>query len=225
MPFDALEVPSDEPDEAGTDGGGANRLPQLGSPPGKPAPLLASPPNEVDDQAADFAIPDGVTVAPGVDLDALDPAEVGGRTRQCVAATLAGERCRAPAIREMLVCSLHAGRLDSSAGGHARAQKLRLVAEEAETRMATARMGTRAIVAAALAEKHEEIRLAVHDLADRAADGDRQAALALLPYMTQALGTPAQAGPVTLPTEDGEVDLSTLDTASLRALLRTPASE
>jgi hypothetical protein len=85
--------------------------------------------------------------------------------------------------------------------------------------MITARMGTRAVVAAALAAKHEEITSAIGLLADRAADGDRQAALALLPFMTQALGTPAAAAPTTVSTPEGEVDLGALDTASLKALL------
>lgn len=160
-------------------------------------------------------------LAPGVDPTAEDPALTAEGIRQCVALTRAGERCPTRALRDDVYCSPHAGLLDSSAGGLARAQKLRLVADEARERMVTARLGTRAIVAAALAEKHEEIRLAIHELADRAADGDRQAALALLPYMTQALGTPAQAGPATLQVEGEDVDLSTLDTASLRALLRT----
>ena len=80
-------------------------------------------------------------------------------------------------------------------------------------------MGTRAIIAAALAEKHDEVRAAVHALADAAADGDRQCALALLPFMTQALGTPVQATPTSVLVEGEELDLSTLDTASLKALL------
>jgi hypothetical protein len=158
---------------------------------------------------------------PSVDLAALDPALLDDGRRLCVAATKAGERCSAPAITSLLLCSFHSGRLDPSAGGKAKAERLRLVREEATNREITARMGTRAIVAAALAEKHEEIRLAIHDLADRASEGDRQCALALLPYMTQALGTPAQAGPPVLQVEGEDVDLSTLDTASLRALLRT----
>ena len=197
MPSDALGVPSDEDsfEEA------ANGL--------------------VEPSRLDAILPAGVTVAPEVALDSDDPAYVQGRTRQCVALTKAGARCSVPAVAGILVCTAHAGRLDASAGGKARAQKLRLVSEEAQNREITARMGTRAIVASALAEKHEEIRLAIHELADRAADGDRQCALALLPYMTQALGTPAQAGPAVLPTGEGEVDLSTLDTASLRALLRS----
>jgi hypothetical protein len=159
--------------------------------------------------------------APEVDLDSEDPALTATGRRICIALTRAGTRCSAPALLTGLHCSAHAGLLDPRAGGLARAQKLRLVADEARDRMITARLGTRAIVAAALAEKHEEIRLAIHELADRAADGDRQAALALLPYMTQALGTPSQAQPETLQVDGEDVDLSALDTASLRALLRT----
>jgi hypothetical protein len=164
------------------------------------------------------------TLAPGVDLDSDDPAAVEGRTRQCVALTKAGARCSAPALTSDLVCSAHAGLLDASAGGLARAQKLRLVREEAQERAVEAAMGTRATIAAALREKHAEIRLAVHGLADRAADGDRQAALALLPFVTQALGTPSPSGPDVVRVEGESVDLSALDTASLKALLAAQPS-
>lgn len=163
--------------------------------------------------------PPAWTLGPGVDLDALDPTLTDGGRRVCIAATKAGARCQAPAIRDEVLCSHHAGRLDAAAGGHARAQKLRLVRESAENRVITARMGTRATIAAALAEKHEQIRLAVHNLADRAADGDRQAALAILPFITQALGTPAAAAPTLVGEGADAVDLSALDTASLKALL------
>jgi hypothetical protein len=86
--------------------------------------------------------------------------------------------------------------------------------------MVEARMGTRAVVASALREKHEELRATVHQLADRAAAGDRQCALALLPFMTQALGTPAQSTPIEVGIpEGGTADLRTLTTEQLRALL------
>ena len=157
MPSDAIEVLSD----------------------GADVDLVSAP----EPATLDHSMPEGVVVHPDVDWGADDPSAVPGRQRQCVAVTKAGHRCTVPAIAGLVLCSAHAGRLDSSAGGHARAQKLRLVAEEAETRMVEARMGTRAVVASALREKHEELRATVHQLADRAAAGDRQCALALLPFM------------------------------------------
>ena len=141
-----------------------------------PSAALEMPPDEEGLEP----LPDGVTVAAEVDLDSPDPTLTEGR-RRCVSVSKAGTRCQVNAITGLLVCSAHAGRLDSSAGGKAKAEKLRLVAEEAQERAINARLGTRAIVAAALAEKHAEIRLAVHQLADAEAEGDRQCALALLP--------------------------------------------
>ena len=165
-------------------------------------------------------IPPGITLAPEVDSEAADPALTEGGRRVCVAATVAGPRCQAPAIRDLILCSAHAGRLDSAAGGRARAEQLRLVRDEAQNREITARLGTRAIVANALKEKHEEIRLAVHALADLASEGDRQAALALIPWINQGLGmpSPTQATAV-VQVEGEELDLKSLDTAQLRALL------
>ena len=80
-------------------------------------------------------------------------------------------------------------------------------------------MGTRAIVAAALREKAPELRAAIHQLADRAAAGDRQCALALIPYLNQGYGMPGAEVPTVVQVEGQELDLSTLDTASLQALL------
>ena len=101
----------------------------------------------------------------------------------------------------------------------ARAEQLRLVRDEAQERAITARLGTRATIAAAFAERGDDLRLVVHDLIDRAKDGDRQCALALLPYMSQALGTPTVAAPTTVQVDGEDMDLSALDTASLKALL------
>jgi len=159
------------------------------------------------------------TLAPGVDLDSEDPALVAEGKRICIALTKAGARCSAPALTAANLCSAHAGRLDARRGGQARAEKLRLGREDAEKRAADARLGTRAIVTAALAEKHEQIRLAIHGLADRAADGDRAAALALIPWINQGLGMPATSGSVEVHTPEGALPLDALDTASLRALL------
>ena len=95
-------------------------------------------------------------------------------------------------------------------------------AKGAENRAAAARLGTRGVVAEALREKHAEIRLAIHGLADRAASGDRAAALALIPWPNQGMGMPATSGSVEVSTPEGAMPLDALDTASLRALLASP---
>jgi hypothetical protein len=196
MRSDALDVPSDPE-----------------------APPEAQDPASTQASGDGWALPANVTLAAGVSIEAADPSDVGGPRRQCVAATKAGPRCSAPALGEEILCAIHAGRVDPAAGGHARARKLRLVREGAENRAAEARLGTRAVVSAALAEKHEQIRTAIHGLADRAADGDRAAALALIPWINQGLGMPATSGSIEVSTPEGEQALDALDTASLRALL------
>jgi hypothetical protein len=169
----------------------------------------------------DRSMPAGVQLAPELTLDSPDPAATSSGRRQCVAANKAGARCGVNAIRGLIVCSAHAGRLDSSAGGKAKAEKARAEREEAQNRAIEARLGTRAIIAAALREKAPELRAAIHQLADRAAEGDRQAALAILPFLDQAHGRPGAELPATIPLGDGEeLDLRGLDTASLQALLR-----
>jgi hypothetical protein len=60
-------------------------------------------------------------------------------------------------------------------------------------------MGTRAVVASALAEKAEQVHEAVRLLCDSAAAGDLKSAQALIPWINQALGTrpvtPFSSGP------------------------------
>lgn len=167
----------------------------------------------------DRTLPKGVTQDPSVDSEALDPCRTGAVKRQCVAARKAGGRCTAPALTGLVLCSAHAGKLDSTAGGKARAKALRDSKNQAVNRLVEARMGTRAVVASALAEKHDEVRATIHGLADRAADGDRQAALALIPWINQGLGMPGQ--PLDQGAADGGQveDLSKLSTAQLKALL------
>ena len=222
MPSDALDVPSGQeaPNEAKL-----AALPELQSGPEQGLyESLMSPgaQAEVEAERIEWALPEGLTLAPEVSLDAHDPADVGGPRRLCVALARAGTRCRATAPRGAILCNAHAGTLDSSAGGHARAAKLRLVREGAENRAAAARLGTRGVVAEALREKHAEIRLAIHGLADRAASGDRAAALALIPWLNQGMGMPATSGSVEVSTPEGAMPLDALDTASLRALLASP---
>jgi hypothetical protein len=164
-------------------------------------------------------LPAGIEPHVDVDLDADDPALLADGRRSCITASRAGTRCKATPKRGELLCNVHAGRLDPAAGGHALAAKRRLDAERVEKAELEARLGTRAIVAAALREKAPQIRLAIGQLADRAADGDRACALALIPWLNQGLGMPAPTDHAPLVVEGEELDLSTLDTASLRALL------
>jgi hypothetical protein len=173
----------------------------------------------------DRTIPEGVQVAGEVDQGAEDPALGEDGVRRCIALTRAGERCLTRPALDLVLCNAHAGRLDPRKGGQARARKLRLVAERAMDRRAEAALGTRAVVAAALREKHDEIRAAIHLLADQASAGDRQAALALIPWINQGLGLPAaQAGLVTDPNTGEQTDLSALSTAQLKALLASHPS-
>jgi hypothetical protein len=175
-------------------------------------------------EALDRTLPKGVTRHPSVDWEVLDPCRTGAAKRQCVAVTKAGQRCSAPALTALVLCSAHAGRLDARAGGRARAKALRDAKDLAETRFVEARLGTRAVVASALAAKHAEIRSAISALADMAAEGDRQAALALIPWINQGLGMPGSVVPLANASDNEARDLRSLSTAELRALLMTPAS-
>jgi hypothetical protein len=150
-------------------------------------------------------LPEAVVVADEVDLDSPDPAAVDGGRRQCVSERQQGGRCTAPPLLTGLLCSAHAGKLDASAGGHALAKQRKEAREAAEERAALARSGVRAIAAEALREKATEIRLAIHSLADSAAGGDRQAALALIPWLNQALGLPTERVEMVQPRSSAEV--------------------
>jgi len=138
------------------------------------------------------AFPDGVRAHDSVDLTLADPAAIEGGPRRCVASKQAGERCRGQALNEHLLCPLHDGRLDAAEGGRAKHRLARERRERAENRAAIAALGTRAVVAAALAEKHEEIRKALHVLATAAAGGDVKSAQALIPWLNQGLGMPTE---------------------------------
>jgi hypothetical protein len=78
-------------------------------------------------------------------------------------------------------------------------------------------MGTRAVVATALAEKAEQVHQAVQLLCDSAAAGDLKSAQALIPWINQALGTPSERGEVRMPSSLD--DLEKMDTAALQALV------
>jgi hypothetical protein len=176
---------------------------------GKPEPMGS---------AGSWLIPAGVTVAPGIDLTAEDPAAQEGKRRECVALTRRQARCTAPALGDSILCTAHAGKLDQSAGGRARAQQLRLVQEEAETRMVEARLGARAVIAARAIERAADLRDAFDVILDNALAGDKTSARTLLGYL-QAAFPDASMG--NAPKGEGG-ELTSMSTEELRALAFTP---
>jgi hypothetical protein len=78
-------------------------------------------------------------------------------------------------------------------------------------------VSTRAVVATALAEKAEQVHQAVRLLCDSAAAGDLKSAQALIPWINQALGMPAERVEYR---EPGSLEeLERMDTAQLEALV------
>ena len=150
---------------------------------------------------------------PSVDMSAPDPARIEGtaKDRRCVTSTKAGERCRAVPPTGELVCAAHSGRLDPGIGGQALAAKRRAVADEAHALAVEAKLGTRAVVARVLSDRHDDVRAVVGGLLDDALDltlpsRERRACrLALLPFIDQALGKPRESVEVTLPTSSEDV--------------------
>jgi hypothetical protein len=167
-------------------------------------------------------IPADVHVDVSVDLSADDPALVNGR-RLCVATRRSGGRCRAAASPDGLLCNAHAGRLDPSAGGRARAAKWRMTRNAAEERASVARLGTREVVAQALLEKQEKVAAAVRLLVDDAADESAphaqrlRSAQALIPWINQALGTPVERVEQRAPTVADEI--ASMSNEQLQALV------
>lgn len=165
-----------------------------------------------------------------VDMGAVDPARIEGtaRERRCVAAKSDGERCGAAPPKEEIYCSAHSGRLDASSGGQARAAKLRREREEAHALAVEARLGTRAVVARVLTDRHDDVRAVVNGLLDDALDGSlpprerRACRLALLPFVDQALGKPRESVEVTVPSSVADVeDMSLEELLAARAALAT----
>jgi len=163
------------------------------------------------------ALPDGVVLAEGIDVDAEDPAEEERGRRRCIATKKAGGRCTAPAANGYLLCGVHAGLADPRKGALARAQKLREARERREERAALSRMGTRSVVATALAEKAEQVHKAVALLCDSAAAGDLKSAQALIPWLNQALGMPTERVEHRKPSSLDE--LEQMDTEQLEQLV------
>lgn len=163
------------------------------------------------------ALPPGVGWADGVNVDADDPALLDSGKRQCIAVKAAGGRCGAPAVGELLLCSVHGGLTDPRLAGLKRQENARRRREDAETQVAMARLGTRALVAATLARKHREIDRAISHLADAAAKGDLKSAQALIPWINQGLGMPTER--LEHSTPGSLEELQALDTAQLEALV------
>ena len=176
------------------------------------------------DEAAWPPLPDWITVADDVDQESEDWCRVEGSPRRlCVSTRKAGGRCTAPALGGDRLCAAHGRQLDSALGGHVKAKRRREAEERAQYRGDIARLGTRAVVAAALAEKHSEIRLALHVLATAAAAGDVRSAQALIPWLNQGLGMPTER--IEASTSASAADLAALSTAELEALVEAKRSE
>jgi hypothetical protein len=165
------------------------------------------------------SFPPGVLPNDSVDLDADDPCRVEGRsTRQCVGSRADGERCGAVPVTGTLLCSLHAGLLDSAQGGRARAEKARERRREAEEALGRRSLGTRAMIADVLHDRAEDVAKVVNALIDRAAAGDQRAQALLLPYIDQALGKPQERVEHTVPGSAEEI--ASASDESLRALVQ-----
>lgn len=133
-----------------------------------------------------------------------------------MALTRAGKRCSAPALTAKLLCSAHAGLLDSAAGGRARAAGLHSIRERAEDRVAERNLGVRAALSAQFQRNQEKVEAAVQHLLDVASKGDTKAAAALLPWLDQALGKPL---PVEAQNGSATRDLAHLSSEELAALV------
>lgn len=162
-----------------------------------------------------WLIPETVTVAPGIDLAAPDPAHVPGQVkRQCVALTRAGARCTSPSARDGVLCTAHAGRLDSAAGGRAKAARHLEAVREREDRVAIARLGARAVIAQRALERAADLRKAFDVILDNALEGDKQQARTLLGYLQAAF---PEVEEQERSTPEGQA-LTSMSTDQLRAL-------
>ena len=169
---------------------------------------------------------------PSVDMSAEDPCRIPGDSwRRCIASRSDGERCGASVPHEERYCAAHAGKLDPSKGGKAKAAKLQAEKDEAHALAVEARLGTRAILARVFQDRHDDVRAIVNGLLDDAKDESlpsrerRACRLALLPFIDQALGKPKEQVELTVPTTVEEVkDLSLSDLYKLRDELRSGAA-
>jgi hypothetical protein len=155
-----------------------------------------------------------------VDVAAADPALCADGVRRCCATSRLGKRCGGIAIRDHLLCAVHDGRADPSVGGFARAARYRREREQAAEKRVAMQLGTRAAIAATLAERSEQVASVVRLLLDDATDESRshrervRSAVALLGWLDQGLGRPTPRSEVALP--DYEDDPRKLTTQELR---------
>jgi hypothetical protein len=172
-------------------------------------------------------LPDNVVAHHTVDLDADDPALVDhivnaghakNSRRRCVGTRLDGQRCASRAMHRYLTCSLHTGRMSPLQGAQALQRQRAERNARAEQVLALQRLGTRAVVAEALADEAEKVDRAVRYLVDAAANGDINAAKGLIPWIDQALGRPVERVEHRAPT--GLEDLEFMSTEELERIVR-----
>lgn len=169
---------------------------------GNTARPLASVPT--GPQEAVWSLPDTITVADTVDLEAEDPTLLGTR-RTCVSTRRDGERCGAAAVGGELLCSLHSGRLSPEQGQKALRERRNEAKINAERALSLQKLGTRAVVAQKLASEAALVEATVLSLLTKAATGDLRAATALIPWLNQGLGMPTERVEAVLPTTASEV--------------------
>lgn len=139
------------------------------------------------------AVPVDVEIDESVDLEAADPAYSDTSSRRlCISTRRAGGRCTAPPHLDGLLCGIHAGTLDPRKAALASAAARRKGTETQQETARLAQLGTRGVIAETLAAEASQVRATVRTLLRNAAQGDRQCALALIPYMNQGLGMPTE---------------------------------
>ena len=211
MPADAEQTPA-----ATAAGGAANGAePEASSGAAEVVRLAAS-------TAAERLAARGFRVAVDeVEPDAEDPAATGelkGLPRRCIAhSERKGRRCGAGVPRDDVICTLHSGRLTPAHGGAGRALGNQRRKDRIEQMAALQRMGTRAVVAAALVDQAQEVDSAVRMLCRAAASGDLNAAKALIPWINQALGNPTERSEVSLSARPA--DLAAMSSEQLQSLV------
>src|SRR5215208_1873794 len=114
-------------------------------------------------------LPDTVVVADDVDLAADDPCYVPepvnagndrNSHRRCVATRRDGLRCSGRAMHHHLTCPLHTGAMRSEDGAKAKWTRRREQEQRAERALSLQKLGTRAVVAEALASEAENVERA-----------------------------------------------------------------
>ena len=184
---------------------------------GPPEEPLA--PEVFDVQAALDAVPLHVVLSDDVDPHSPDPALVQetGR-RRCVARKKAGGRCTVGAMHSHILCAVHSGVLDPSAGGRATAKKHAEQRVTEEEKLRLARLGARGAIAEAAAARASDLQRVFGVLVDAAMTGDLQAAKLVGPYLNQGLGMPTERVETSTPT--GVADLASMPSEQLGAYVQ-----